>query len=128
MVQLSGQQGVPVVVINGQVVVGFNRPAIDQLLARQAAPRLGAAIADATRIAAKQGLQLPAGAYVGRIESNSPAGRAGLQVGDVIVELAGRAVQAGGDVDRVMAEIQAGQMVNLNVWRDGYTVALMVQF
>ena len=35
MVRLSGQQGVPVVTIDGQVIVGFNRPRIDQLLAQR---------------------------------------------------------------------------------------------
>ena len=32
MVQKSGQMGVPVVDIDGQIVVGFNRPEIDRLL------------------------------------------------------------------------------------------------
>lgn len=32
MVRISGQMGVPVVVINGKVVVGFNKPLIDRLL------------------------------------------------------------------------------------------------
>lgn len=32
MVQKSGQMGVPVVDINGQIVIGFNRPEIDRLL------------------------------------------------------------------------------------------------
>ncbi len=32
MVRRSGQQGVPVIDIGGRIVVGFNRPAIDQLL------------------------------------------------------------------------------------------------
>jgi len=32
MVKLSGQMGVPTVVINGQVVVGFNKERIDTLL------------------------------------------------------------------------------------------------
>jgi glutaredoxin 3 len=35
MVRLSGQRGVPVVLVDGQVVVGFNRPLIDQLLAQR---------------------------------------------------------------------------------------------
>ena len=49
MVNLSGQRGVPVVVIDGQVVVGFNRPRIDELLAARSArqPRLGLSVADA---------------------------------------------------------------------------------
>ncbi|MCD6522292.1 MAG: glutathione S-transferase N-terminal domain-containing protein [Candidatus Diapherotrites archaeon] len=32
MVQKSGQMGVPVIDINGTVIVGFNRPAIDMAL------------------------------------------------------------------------------------------------
>jgi glutaredoxin 3 len=33
MVQKSGQMGVPVIIIEGQVVVGFNQGMIDKLLA-----------------------------------------------------------------------------------------------
>jgi glutaredoxin 3 len=32
MVRRSGQQGVPVIDINGKIVVGFNKPEIDKLL------------------------------------------------------------------------------------------------
>lgn len=32
MVQVSGQMGVPVILIDGKVIVGFNRGAIDQAL------------------------------------------------------------------------------------------------
>ncbi len=32
MVKRSGQSGVPVIEINGKIVVGFNRPKIDKLL------------------------------------------------------------------------------------------------
>ena len=51
MVQLTGQQGVPVVVVDGQAVVGFDRTRIDQLLAQMSArkPKLGAAIAHTFR-------------------------------------------------------------------------------
>jgi len=34
MVRKSGQMGVPVVDINGRVIVGFNKPEIDRALAR----------------------------------------------------------------------------------------------
>jgi glutaredoxin-like YruB-family protein len=130
MVQLSGQRGVPVSVIDGQVVVGFNRPAIDQLLAQQAAQpmKLGVAIADAAKIAAKRGLQLPNGAYVGRVHAGSAAAGAGLSPGDVIVMLAGQAVQNDGDVNRIMASVRAGQAVNLTLWRDGRRVSATAQF
>ncbi|MEM0437873.1 MAG: glutaredoxin domain-containing protein [Candidatus Micrarchaeia archaeon] len=32
MVQKSGQMGVPVIEINGRIIIGFNRPAIDAAL------------------------------------------------------------------------------------------------
>ena len=32
MFKLSGQRGVPVIVINGQVIVGFNKAKIEKLL------------------------------------------------------------------------------------------------
>lgn len=36
MVKLSGQMGVPVLVINGDVIVGWNKTAIDEALAKEA--------------------------------------------------------------------------------------------
>ncbi len=130
MVRLSGQQGVPVTSIDGQVVVGFNRPAIDRLLTQQAAqpPKLGLAIAEAGRIAAQKDASLPAGAYVGRVHAGSPAARAGLRPGDVIVELAGQAVNSDRDVHRIMANARPGQVVDLVLWRDGQTVRSQVRF
>lgn len=32
MIRKSGQQGVPVLDVNGQIIIGFNKPAIDQAL------------------------------------------------------------------------------------------------
>jgi len=34
MIQKSGQMGVPVIVIGDEVIVGFNQPRLDQLLAK----------------------------------------------------------------------------------------------
>jgi glutaredoxin-like YruB-family protein len=129
MVRVSGQQGVPVLVIDGQVVVGFNRQQIDHLLAKSAGgpPRLGAAVADAAIMAARRGLQLPAGAYVGKVTPDSPAALAGLQVGDVVIRLAGQPVQAGRDIDRILGGLRTGQTTALEIWRQGSPVALAIQ-
>jgi len=130
MVQLSGQRGVPVVLVDGQAVVGFNRPLIDQLLARRATSpvKLGVAIADASRIAAKKGLELPDGAYVGRVNPSSSAALAGVRPGDVIVQLAGEAVRTDRDVDRIMASVRSGQTVDLLHWRNSQTIRTAAQF
>jgi len=130
MVRLTGQQGVPVTLVDGHTVVGFNPRAIDQLLAsRTARPlKLGVAIADAGRIAAKKGLTLPAGAYVGRVNPGSPAAATGLRPGDVIVQLAGQAVRNDRDVHRIVANLRPGLATELLFWRDGQTVRATVQF
>jgi glutaredoxin 3 len=121
MVSISGQQGVPVVLIDSQVVLGYNQPMIDQLLAQRAthSPKLGVAIADAGRIAAKKGTQLPDGAYVGRVNRASSASLAGLRVGDVIVQLAGQPIRSDEDVHRAMAGLRYDQDVEVLLWRDG---------
>jgi glutaredoxin 3 len=130
MLRLSRQRGVPVVLIDGQVVVGFNRPLIDQLLARRASrpPKLGAAIAGAGRIAAKKGLQLPDGAYVGRVNPGSAADTSGLRPGDVIVQMAGQAVRTDRDLERIMANVRPGQVLDLLAWRNSQTMKMMVRF
>jgi glutaredoxin len=130
MVRLSGQQGVPVTVIDGQVVMGANMPMIDLLLAQRAShpPKLGVAIADATRIAAQKGIQLPAGAYVGRVNSGSSGAMAGLRTGDVIVQLAGQPVRTDQDVHTIMARQSYGQAADLLAWRNGQTIGMRVTF
>lgn len=130
MVQISGQQGVPVVEINGQVIVGFNRPAIDKLLSRsEAAPaRLGAAVANADRIAKKKGVDLPLGAFVGRVEANSVAAGSGLAAGDVIIQFANQPIRSSGDIDRVLDGVRPGQIFEMVVWRAGRTLSLSARF
>lgn len=89
MVRLSGQQGVPVIAVDGQVVVGFDQKRLEVLLGNAAGgrPTFGAAIADAARITLKSGGVPIFGAYVGRVSPGSPAHRLGLQPGDIVTEL-----------------------------------------
>ena len=130
MVRLTGQQGVPVTVIDGQPVLGADMPRIDQLLAQLAArpPRLGVAIAPAARIAEKKGIQLPEGAYVGRVTPYTSGALAGLRVGDVITQLAGQAVRSDEDVHAIMRSQRHGQSASLVAWRNGRTIGMQIQF
>jgi glutaredoxin 3 len=125
MVRLSGQQGVPVSIVDGQVVLGADIPRINQLLAQRAGhpPRLGVAIADAGRIAAKKGIQLSSGAYVGRVNAASTAALAGLRAGDVIVQLDGRPVHSDQDVHRIGSSLRYDQPVEIQFWRNGQTLS-----
>lgn len=119
MVRLSGQRGVPVIVIDGQVVVGFDRPRLDSLLAQARRPRLGAAVADASDMAAKGRCTVREGAYVGRVNPGSAAERAGLQVGDVITELANQPVSSASQLQSLLARLRPGQRAPLRYLRGG---------
>ena len=121
MVQVSGQQGVPVITVDGQVVVGFNQPQLRQLLqqARKAKPKLGASIADASSQVRRHPGIPGSGAYVGQVRSGSPAERAGLRPGDVIVALGGQEVAQAKDVRRLVQEMPKGRDLSLTYVRAG---------
>lgn len=130
MIQRSGQRGVPVLIIDGELIVGFDRRRIDQALAKMQSgrPKLGASVADASLMAAKLGLGIQQGAYVGRVGPGSVAERAGIQSGDVILELAGQPIASANDVQRVMDMVTSGQRVTVIVWRNGRRLPLEVTF
>jgi glutaredoxin 3 len=129
MIRVSGQQGVPVITVDGQVVIGFNQPRLMQLLgqASPAGPKLGASIADAVSQVDKHPGIPAAGAYVGRVRPGSPADRAGLRQGDVIVALGGRAVDRAKDVFRLVPELPRGREVSLMYVRGGRERSTLVR-
>jgi S1-C subfamily serine protease len=121
MVKVSGQQGVPVITVDGQVVVGFNQPRLRQLIqqARQAKPKLGASIADASSQVRKHPGIPSSGAYVGRVRRGSPSEKAGLRSGDVITALGGQPVAQANDVHRLVQEMPKGRDLSLTYVRAG---------
>jgi S1-C subfamily serine protease len=121
MVRVSGQQGVPVITVDGQAVVGFNQPRLNQLLKQssKSKPKLGASIADAASQARKRPGIPSSGAYVGSVRPGSPAARAGLRPGDVITALGGQPVALAADLHRLLPEMPAGRDVSLTYARDG---------
>lgn len=118
MIRVSGQRGVPVLVIDGEVIVGFNRPAIEQALAG-GTTRLGASVADAAKVAHKYGLGILQGVYVGNVNPGSPAERAGLQAGDVILAISDHPVHTAEELQKMVGALRRGTVVTLTVWRDG---------
>jgi len=128
MVRCSGQRGVPVIVVDDQVIIGFDRPRLDELLAtrRVGGPRLGLSVADAKRMAQKRGAGPREGAYVGRVKGSSPAEKAGLVKGDVIIEMAGRSISNADDLEAVLSTLTAGRPVSLVFLRDGQRIQAQV--
>jgi len=64
------------------------------------------------------------GALVREVIPNSPAARAGLQVGDVITGINDVPVDADHPLTMVLSDFKPGQRVTLKIWRAGQTRTL----
>lgn len=81
--------------------------------------RLGVVIQEVDQSLAESfGLARPAGALVSEVDKSGPAGKAGLQAGDVILGIDGQAVEASGELPAIVAAKRPGDKVSLQVWRD----------
>jgi serine protease Do len=65
------------------------------------------------------GLKQPKGALVGNVEKDSPAAKAGLTSGDIILGINGKAIDSSGELPVIVANIAPGETAALNVWRQG---------
>lgn len=63
---------------------------------------------------------------VSEVREDSPAAKAGVQAGDIIVSINGKAVSRGRDLRSEVAAAEAGSQLALGVRRDGKTVDLKV--
>lgn len=89
--------------------------------------RIGVAIQEVTRdLADGFGLPRASGALISSVEVDAPAAQAGLQQGDVIVRFAGKEVDSSSDLPRIVAAIQPGSIVALDVYRAGELLSLKV--
>jgi serine protease Do len=92
----------------------------DQLLAhgKVVRGRLGVTIQDVNQeLAQSFGLAKPAGALVSSVEEGSPAARAGIEPGDVIVSLNGQEIAASSDLPPRVADLAPGTKAAVEIWR-----------
>jgi S1-C subfamily serine protease len=66
------------------------------------------------------------GMFIDGVVANSPARSAGIQPGDVLVELNGRPLRSIEQMQNYMRTAKPGQKVTLRIWRDGRTFDLTV--
>jgi len=70
------------------------------------------------------GMDKPRGALVGNVDENSPAGKAGVQTGDIIVNFDGHAVDSSSELPPLVGAVPAGRSVEMKVLRDGKEITL----
>jgi serine protease Do len=78
----------------------------------------------APEVAEKLELQDKSGVEVSKVFEGSPADKAGLQAGDIITRLSGRALKDGQDLRQSVVSLPLNQAVALTVVRDGKPMTL----
>ena len=112
---------------SGSIGIGFAIPAnaasnvIDQLMEFGETKRgwLGVRIQEVTKeIAEVEKLKKPEGALVASVGENSPADKAGIKAGDIILEFDGKAIDTMRTLPKVVANTKVGKSVQLKIWRN----------
>jgi serine protease Do len=81
--------------------------------------RIGVTIQDVNQALAESfGLSKPDGALVSSVEPGSPAAKAGLKPGDVILALNGQEISGSADLPPRVAALSPGSTAKLEIWRD----------
>ncbi len=87
---------------------------------------LGISVSDVDPAAQMYGV--PAGAYVHETVQGYCAAKAGMQAGDIIVEIGGYQVTGLNSLSRALRNFKAGDAASVKVWRGGKEILLTVVF
>lgn len=87
-------------------------------------PYLGVSVLDVNE--SYQIYGLPAGASIQSVAQDSPAQKAGLNIGDIITKAGAKEITCSNDLINVVAGSQVGDSIELTVYRKGQTVTVTV--
>ncbi len=62
---------------------------------------------------------VPQGAYVRAVIANSPADKAGIKPGDILVKFAGQRLDSNNKLAKLVNRMKVGQVVAVQIWRNG---------
>jgi serine protease Do len=82
--------------------------------------RLGVAIQEVNQALAESfGLKKSEGALVASVEEGSPAAKAGIEPGDVILKFNGKDISHSADLPPLVADLAPGTPAKMEIWRQG---------
>ncbi len=146
-----GNSGGPLINIYGEVIainrmiysqtggymgIGFAIPVntaksvLEQLKTHKKIKRgyIGVSIAQITEDYARElGLKSSEGAFVGEVIPGSPADKAGVSVGDLILKIDNRDIKTYLDLLKIIGDTPVGQTLRLTVWRQRKLINLLVR-
>jgi len=90
--------------------------------------RIGVQISEVSKdIALASGLDKDEGAMVSRVMPDSPAQKAGVMPGDIILSFNGRKIERWSDLPRIVGQTRPGTEATVVVWRKGKKVDLKIK-
>jgi serine protease Do len=90
--------------------------------------RIGVTIQEVTQpLADSFGLDKPEGALVSSVDSDGPAAKAGIAVGDVILAFNGQPIARSSQLPPLVANVKPGTPAQLEIWRKGEKKTLAVK-
>lgn len=143
-----GNSGGPLINLKGEVIgintaiiargqgIGFAIPSnmanriIEELKSEKKVSRgwIGVSIRDLDENTAKAlGLKDNKGAFVAAVMPDQPADRGGMQAGDIITKVNGKAVTTSGELVKSIAALRPGATASVTVWREGETKVLTIK-
>lgn len=146
-----GNSGGPLVNLRGEIIginsaiisrtatyagIGFAIPAntvkfvIDQLQTSEQVVRsyLGVSIQDLTLPLAKNfGLEHARGALISDVGPDTPASKANLKPGDIILELDGKQITSSSQLQNIISQTMPGKDVKATIWRDKKEIQVIIK-
>ncbi len=86
-------------------------------------PQIGITTSDITETYSRY-LNLPMGVYVLSVLPDSAAETAGILQGDVIIDVEGKAVTTGAELNEIISQYKAGDTINLKLYRSGQDIKI----
>jgi S1-C subfamily serine protease len=137
MIRRSGQQGVPVITTEDEVIVGFDQVRLGKIAERVSSPKrppLGLLAANTESYFSRHPEAAAAvptgtkGVYVGEVRPDSVAHQAGIRPGDILIGLAGKRIRDMSMLDQMVDTLNAGDRAEIRYIRNGNEETTTLQF